>query len=489
MQYISTRDAGARLVPAAEAIRRGIATDGGLFVPQSFPAYQPTSWNGLDYQQLARDIFCLYLTDFTRAEIAEIVASAYGKATFPAGVAPCVSVGGVEILELFHGPTLAFKDMALQALPHLLTRSIAKCGGDNEVVILVATSGDTGKAALEGFKDVPGCRIIVFYPAGGVSHIQEKQMLSTGGANTAVVSVEGNFDDCQTGVKRLFGDAELRQRLAEAGQEFSSANSINFGRLLPQIVYYYYGYGQMVEKGVIQPGEKIQVVVPTGNFGNILAACYARNMGLPLARLVCASNENDVLTEVIQSGRYNRKRPFYQTTSPSMDILVSSNFERFLFEMYGRDAAACAADFKALNEAGEFQISPNAVEHWSSFLVAGSANQAGAAAAQGRVFQQHGYVLDPHTAVGWSVWENQASSLPTLLAATASPYKFPAAVLEALGVTAADKSDEEQLRLLAEISGTAIPPALAELVNLPLRHHRHTSIENMGRTVKQILSI
>lgn len=489
MQYVSTRDAQQQPITAAEAIRRGIAADGGLYVPQSFPAYMPPSWHNLDYRQLARDIFSLYLTDFTPTEITEIVESAYSATAFPQCVAPCVTVGGAQILELFHGPTLAFKDMALQALPRLLTHAVAKCGGGKEVVILVATSGDTGKAALEGFKDIPGCRIIVFYPAGGVSPIQEKQMLTTGGHNTAVVAVAGNFDDCQTGVKRLFADTALQQRMSAAGKEFSSANSINFGRLLPQIVYYYYGYGQMVSSGRIQPGQQIQVVVPTGNFGNILAAYYAREMGLPINRLVCASNENDVLTEVIQNGYYNRRRPFYKTTSPSMDILVSSNFERFLFEMYGRDAQACAAALQTLNETGAVQISAQAREHWQGFLLAGSAGQADAAAAIGSVFKQHGYVLDPHTAVGWQVWQQLPSTLPTLLAATASPYKFPAAVLAALGHNMPAGSAEEQLQLLSRLSGTPLPPALTELQQLPLRHSRQCAIADMGQTVTEILSL
>lgn len=488
MRYISTRDVNAKPVSAAYAIRRGLAPDGGLYVPVNFPAYRPAIWEKLDYRTLAREIFALYLTDFSGAEIKECAERAYSD-NFPPEVVSCVTVGDAEVLELFHGPTAAFKDMALQALPRFLTLSMAKCGDGKKAVILAATSGDTGKAALEGFKDVPGVSVIVFYPQDGVSGVQKRQMVSTTGSNVSVVGVEGNFDDCQNGVKKLFADEELRRRMAEAGKEFSSANSINFGRLLPQIVYYYYGYGKMVEKGRIKDGEEIQVVVPSGNFGNILAAYYAKRMGLPVARLVCASNINDVLTEVINKGRYNRVRPFYKTTSPSMDILVSSNFERFLFEMYDRDAAACAADLGALNKKGEFTAAPPAVKAWKKFLAASSATEREVNETIAKVSGTYGYLLDPHTAVGWKAMEELKSAVPSLLAATANPYKFTEAVLAALWRETRNELESERQRLLSQISGTEVPASLAGIEDLPVLHDLRTTKEGMKTVVEKLLSV
>lgn len=488
MQYMSTRDVNAWPVSASCAIRRGIAVDGGLYVPQDFPAYLPKSWSDLDYQTMARGIFALYLTDFTDAEISSCVEGAYGS-NFPPLVAPCVTVGGVEVLELFHGPTAAFKDIALQALPRFLTHALAHEGAGAEAVILAATSGDTGKAALEGFKDVPGTRIIVFYPEDGVSTAQKLQMITTTGSNVSVVSVAGNFDDCQAGVKALFGDDALRERMSAAGFEFSSANSINFGRLLPQIVYYYYGYAQMVGRGRIKPGLEIQIAVPSGNFGNLLAAYYAKRMGLPVSRLVCASNINDVLTEAITAGSYNRLRDFYKTTSPSMDILVSSNFERFLFEMYERDALRCATDFGALSRSGGFTVPTGARQAWSGFLTAGSASEDEVRDTIGRIFERYGYLLDPHTAVGWKVLEGVGGGEPFLLAATASPYKFTEAALTALGRDVDGMTESGRQELLSRMSGVPIPAALAGIEELPKRHDMHTSIDGMRAAVEGILSI
>lgn len=487
MRYISTRDISKRPVSAARAIRSGLAPDSGLYVPEYFPEYRPTSWGGVDYRTLAEEIFALYLTDFSAEEIKDCVRNAYAD-NFPPEVCPLVTVGDTQVMELFHGPTAAFKDMALQALPHLLTRSMDKCGG-GEAVILTATSGDTGKAALEGFRDVPGIRIIVFYPKDGVSSVQELQMTSTAGSNVHVVSVEGNFDTCQQGVKALFADEGLRERMTAAGVEFSSANSINFGRLLPQIVYYYYAYGRMVEKGAVEAGREIQIAVPSGNFGNLLAAYYAKRMGLPVGRLVCASNVNDVLTEVISDGRYNRMRPFHKTTSPSMDILVSSNFERFLFEMYDRDAAECAADLLALNESGGFAIPDSAHDAWRGFLFAGSAQEDEVSDVIRDVFREYGYLLDPHTAVGWQVLDRQETSLPSLLVATASPYKFAEAVLAALGHETSGMAEAERQQLLERISNTATPAPLSGIENLPVLHNDHVSKEDMRAAVESILSL
>lgn len=488
MQYISTRDASAKPVAASSAIRRGIAPDGGLYVPQSFPAYKPESWDGLGYQALARDIFALYLTDFTAREIEECVRNAYAE-NFPPQVIPCESVGDIEVLELFHGPTAAFKDIALQALPRLLTNSMEKCGDGKRAAVLVATSGDTGKAALEGFKDVPGVVIAVFYPKDGVSSVQERQMTSTDGSNVHVVSVEGNFDDCQNGVKKLFADAELIQTMSGAGLEFSSANSINFGRLLPQIVYYFHGYGKMVGKGKIKAGEEIQIAVPSGNFGNLLAAYYAKRMGLPVSRLLCASNINDVLTETINTGLYNRRRPFHKTTSPSMDILVSSNFERFLFEMYDRDAKKCAGDLAALSENGKFNVPAPALEKWRGFLHAACTDEAEVKETIKRVFQAEGYLLDPHTAVGWKACEKHGASVPTLLAATASPYKFAETVLSALGHQTEGCSESERQAMLSKLSGTEIPKSLSDIENRPVLHNLSTTQDGMKQTIKKIFSL
>lgn len=488
MQYISTRDTLKKTVSSAQAIRSGLAPDGGLYVPENFPAYQPTSWSGLDYRTLAGEIFALYLTDFSPGEIDDCVSKAYAG-NFPSEVCPLVTVGYTEVLELFHGPTSAFKDMALQALPHLLRHSMSKCDGAGEAIILTATSGDTGKAALEGFRDVPGVRIIVFYPQDGVSNVQKLQMASTTGSNVHVISVAGNFDTCQQGVKALFADTGLKERMSATGFEFSSANSINFGRLLPQIVYYYYSYGRMVEKGVVKAGEEIQVIVPSGNFGNILAAYYAKCMGLPVGRLVCASNINNVLTEVIYTGRYNRVRPFYKTTSPSMDILVSSNFERFLFEMYERDAVECYANLQALDEKGEFVVSAAVYEAWGDFLTAGFAKEEEVSGTIRDVFEKYGYLLDPHTAVGWRALRLQKNPLPSLLVATASPYKFAEAVLTALGHETSGMAENERQYLLARISGTETPLPLAGIGNLPILHSAHTSKEDMKAMIESILSL
>jgi len=503
MKYISTRDSNAVPVSGAVAIARGLAPDGGLYVPQyrgqgaggreqDFPAYFPADLTHKSYCELAEDIFALYLEDFSRAELAHVARAAYAGGAFPPAVAPCVQVGPFTVLELFHGPTCAFKDMALAALPHFLTLAAAKTEQAGEIVILVATSGDTGKAAQEGLANVAGCRLIVFYPAGGVSEIQERQMLSGGGHNTAAVAVRGNFDDCQRGVKAIFADVTMGRQLAQAGLSFSSANSINFGRLLPQIVYYYHAYAQMLAQGSVKAGQCIDIAVPTGNFGNILAAYYARGMGLPVRRLICASNENDVLVEAINAGHYNSRRPFHKTASPSMDILVSSNFERFLFEMYGRGADALATAFAQFAATGSLHIADEARRNWQGLLYGGSAAGNAAARTIAAVFAEHNYLLDPHTAVGWTVASNhydQAEGIPLLLTATASPYKFSAAVLKALGVPCGDLNGEEQMQLLAEHTKTTIPAPLAALAHSNPRPRQKIGVADMGRTVLELLGL
>ncbi|MGI6361233.1 MAG: threonine synthase [Bacillota bacterium] len=492
MKYYSTRSKAAPL-KAAEAIFLGMAPDGGLFVPESFPHYLPQQLADLTYRELAEAIFALYLDDYSSQELAQMVEDAYYSGNFDAAIAPTITVGEKELLELWHGPTAAFKDMALQIMPHFLTAAVKKTGSNKEVVILVATSGDTGKAALEGFKDVKGVKIIVFYPAGGVSRIQELQMLTTTGNNTYVVGINGNFDHCQTAVKEIFADTDFAQKMAEAGKQFSSANSINWGRLLPQIVYYYYAYGQMVAKGRIKNGEKINAVVPTGNFGDILAAYYAKRMGLPLDRLICASNENNVLTEVITTGKYDRRRPFYKTTSPSMDILVSSNFERFIFDILEQDNQQTATAFKKLKEEGSFVVAPEVVDKWQEFLAAGFADQAEVQKIIAQVFQKHQYLMDPHTAVAYAVAEKYqkktGDKTPLLVVSTASPYKFPTAVLQALDVDIQGFAENDLPVLLAEIASGKVHPALLDLDKKEIRHHLQADKSQIAEKVASILEI
>lgn len=490
MEYISTRGKAAA-VSAAEAIVQGIADDGGLFVPASIPAYFPADLAKLDYRSLAKAVFALYLTDFTAEEIAQIVDEAYSAASFPNGAVGTVSLDNTEILELWHGPTSAFKDMALQVLPRLLVKSLAKTGGNKEIIILVATSGDTGTAALEGFRDVPHTQITVFYPKEGVSAIQELQMNTTAGNNTCVIGVKGNFDDCQNGVKLIFGDKDLTAKMAAQGQYFSSANSINWGRLLPQIVYYFYGYGQLVAKQKINYGEAIDIAVPTGNFGDILAGWYAMKMGLPVHQFICASNCNNVLTDALEDGVYDRRRPFHKTISPSMDILISSNFERFIFDISGNDSQYTAAVFEQLRDEGAFTLRPGLRQAFAGKMRGGYANEDSCKAAIKQVFEQYHYLLDPHSAVAYQVAgqlrEEQAPVL--LLVSTASPYKFPAAVLEALGQLPADKDELALPAYLHQLSGMSIPPNLAALGELPVRHQQVCAKEEMEAAIKARLGL
>ena len=490
MEYISTRGKAAA-VSAAEAIVQGIAEDGGLFVPASIPVYFPADLAKLDYRSLAKAIFTLYLTDFTAEEIAQIVDEAYSSASFPNGAVGTVSLDNTEILELWHGPTSAFKDMALQVLPRLLVKSLAKTGGNKEIIILVATSGDTGTAALEGFRDVPHTQITVFYPKEGVSAIQELQMNTTAGNNTCVIGVKGNFDDCQNGVKLIFGDKDLAAKMAAQGQYFSSANSINWGRLLPQIVYYFYGYGQLVAKQKINYGEAIDIAVPTGNFGDILAGWYAMKMGLPVHQFICASNCNNVLTDALEDGVYDRRRPFHKTISPSMDILISSNFERFIFDISGNDSQYTAAVFEQLRDEGAFTLKPGLRQAFAGQMRGGYADEDSCKAAIKQVFEQYHYLLDPHSAVAYQVAgqlrDEQAPVL--LLVSTASPYKFPDAVLEALGQLPADKDELALPDYLHQLSGMPIPPNLAALGELPVRHQQVCAKEEMAAAIKARLGL
>ena len=475
MKYLSTRDASLRK-NAAEVIAQGLSRDGGLFTPEQFPVMPEGFLEKLmpmSYQQRAVEVMSLYLDDFTKEELADYADKAYklGEKFDTAAVAPVYHLTeGTEVLELWHGPTCAFKDMALQMLPHLLTASLRKNGETRTACILVATSGDTGKAALEGFCDVDQTRILVFYPKDGVSDIQKLQMVTQKGENVGVCAVIGNFDDAQTGVKQVFAACKGRDL---HGAVLSSANSINIGRLAPQVVYYFRAYGDLVKAGRIALGDKVNFVVPTGNFGDILAGYFAKEMGLPVGRLVCASNANDVLTEFISTGRYDRRRPFYKTTSPSMDILVSSNLERLLF-LLSRDPKYVAGLMGQLNTDGAYQLSDDLLAKLQQDFSCGCCDDQGAADVIGRLWSEQHYLCDPHTAVAWSVAEQldgelRGTGAPTVLLSTASPYKFPAAVLSALGQPGSD-NEFHMMNELARISGVPIPGNLSGLEGRPVLH-------------------
>ena len=492
MSFFSTR--GGACVTASQAILTGLAPDGGLYVPAVFPQISRSRMNelpGMPYTRRASSILRTYLEDYTLPEIDAAVDAAYAPEKFddPA-IAPVKQLNDdTWVLELFHGPTLAFKDMALQLLPHLTTLAAKKQGEQREVSILVATSGDTGKAALEGFKDVAGTSCTVFYPVDGVSDVQRLQMTTTGGGNTHVIAVEGNFDDAQTGVKRLFADGNFAREMDRRGKVLSSANSINFGRLVPQVVYYFSAYADLVERGAVNPGDNVNFVVPTGNFGNILAAYYARSMGLPVGRLICASNRNHVLTDFFDSGVYDARRTFFKTTSPSMDILVSSNLERLLFEACDRDGALVATWMKQLKEGGTYAVGEQRWEWLHGVFDAGYADEQQTAAEIRRVFQQEHYLMDTHTAVASHVLQayraRTGDTTPTVIVSTASPYKFAADVLAAL-------KGEDYVRgrdafacseLLEELSGMPVPAQVKALRTAEIRHTARCSREAMGSAV------
>ena len=491
MRYISTRG-NAESVQAAEAIVRGMVPQGGLYVPEEIPTLDEAAlraMTALGYQALAKKILALYLDDFSAEEISAMVDAAYDASRFDdAEVAPVVKIHeGLYALELWHGPTAAFKDMALQLLPHLLVRSMRKTGVEKEVVILVATSGDTGKAALEGFKDVPGTSIICFYPDGGVSEVQELQMLTTGGSNTYTFAVKGNFDDCQRAVKEAFANEALVAEVDALGAQFSSANSINWGRLLPQIVYYFAAYMQLVRNGDIAFGEKIDFTVPTGNFGNILAGWFAREMGLPIGKLVCASNANDVLDDFIRTGTYDANRPFVKTNSPSMDILISSNLERFLYFMSARDGAVVAADMQALAKDGRYSVSDTVRENMHQVLASGAEDEAQTLAIIGEVFAKDGYLLDTHTAVAVGVAEDHAEGRVMVVDSTANPYKFVGAVWEAVDGEKSDASDLDLLETLSAKTNVPVHRALADLTEKPKRARRVISAAEINEAVLDVI--
>ncbi len=497
--YISTRG-NFNKVQAAEAIKLGMVPPGGLFVPEEIPVLSKEDvlgMAGLSYQEIAKQIIGLYLADYSEVEIAQCVSKAYNETNFDrSSVAPLHKLeDGTFILELWHGPTAAFKDMALQIMPHFLFMALQKVKAEKEIVILVATSGDTGKAALEGFKNVPGIKIIVFYPYGGVSKVQELQMSTTDGDNTCVVAVRGNFDDCQNAVKDIFGDQGYNQLLSSKGFELSSANSINWGRLLPQIVYYFSAYANLVKIGDIQAREKVNFVVPTGNFGNILAGYYAFRMGLPVNRLICASNENKVLTDFFATGVYDRNREFITTNSPSMDILISSNLERFLFEITNHDAAKINQWFADLREKGSFEVDRETKAIMDGILSAGSATEQDTLSTIKEVFNSEGYALDTHTAVGVKVYRdyvaNTGDSTRSIVEATANPYKFNSSVLEAIqGAGALQGRDEFQiLEELHRVTGMEIHPGLKDLDKKPVRHNRVCAKTEIRDVVAGILNL
>ena len=490
--YQSTRDAN-NTVTASQAILQGLATDGGLFTPISYPQVELdfTKLKDASYQEVAKLILSAFLDDFTDQELDDCINNAYDSKFDTPEIVPLVKLNGQYNLELFHGATIAFKDMALSILPHLMTTAAKKHDLKNKIVILTATSGDTGKAAMAGFADVPGTEIIVFYPKDGVSKVQELQMTTQTGDNTHVVAIEGNFDDAQTNVKRMFNDAALRERLAAHKLQFSSANSMNIGRLVPQIVYYVYAYAQLVKAGQIQAGEAVNFAVPTGNFGNILAAYYAKQIGLPVGKLICASNENNVLTDFFKTHVYDKKRSFKVTSSPSMDILVSSNLERLIFHLLGNSAEKTADLMKSLNQYGQYELTdfdPAILE----LFAAEYATEVETASEIKRVYEASDYIEDPHTAVASAVYQKYRTATgdetTTVIASTASPYKFPVVAVEAV-MGQSGLSDFEALTKLHEISGVAVPSAVANLETAQIRHKTTVAADQMQAAVESYLGL
>ena len=497
MNYHSTRNQKLKYT-SKEAIKQGLAPDGGLFVPDSIPTVsveELRSWISLDYRQRAKKVLALYLTDYSQEELNDCVDKAYSDDRFSSPkIAPVVSPEEkLHVLELWHGPTSAFKDMALQILPRLMTAAVQSTGDKNEIVILTATSGDTGKAALEGFQDVPGTRILVFYPRQGVSSMQKLQMVTQEGDNVLVAAVNGNFDHAQTGVKQIFQNSGLQEKMNRNGLRFSSANSINWGRLVPQIVYYFSAYLDLVQEGIVPFGQPINAVVPTGNFGNILAAWYARKMGLPLAKLICASNQNKVLTDFIQTGVYDKRREFHQTISPSMDILISSNLERLLYELSGRSDSQVNQWMEQLSRDGFYRVEGTAMEELQSIFHGGFADDRQTREIIKDTFQKSNYLMDPHTAVGKWVYdrykEETGDKAVTLLVSTASPFKFSGDVLQGLQGKDAVQDEMSALEKLSEVSGMKIPEPLYNLNSKLIRHTMECEVDQMADSVADFMGI
>lgn len=493
LSYQSTRG-GESGRTASQAILKGLACDGGLFMPTVIPELDISMEQlaGKTYQETAYEVMKLFLTDFTAEELKYCINHAYDSKFDTGEIAPLVKADGAYYLELFHGSTIAFKDMALSILPYLMTTAAKKNQVKNEIVILTATSGDTGKAAMAGFADVVGTRIIVFYPKGGVSRIQELQMVTQKGGNTSVVAIHGNFDDAQTGVKNIFGDRDFEALLASKGFQLSSANSINIGRLVPQVVYYVYAYARLVHNGEIKNGEMINVAVPTGNFGNILAAYFAKQMGVPIGKLICASNDNKVLFDFFRTGTYDKKREFILTSSPSMDILISSNLERLIYLSAGSDAAANRRMMSELGGAGAYSVTAPMRAYMADFY-GGYATGEECAETIRRVFDGAGYLMDPHTGVAAAVYHKYAvetgDTAPTVIVSTASPYKFSRSVMEAVAGEQGGSDEFAVIDELHKISGIAIPGAVEEIRSAGIRHNRECDVADMKKTVAEILGL
>ncbi|MCQ2519606.1 MAG: threonine synthase [Lachnospiraceae bacterium] len=492
MFYSSTRDQSIKLT-ASEAVLKGLSDDGGLFIPSEFPKLSVSldELAGLDYKESAYVVMKGFLDDYTEEELRNCIDRAYDSKFDTEEIAPLVEAEGAYYLELFHGSTIAFKDMALSILPHLLTTAVKKNKSDKEVVILTATSGDTGKAALAGFAGVPGTRIIVFFPKDGVSNVQKLQMVTQKESNTLVVGVDGNFDDCQSEVKAIFTDAELREKMAANGFQFSSANSMNIGRLVPQVAYYVYAYGKLVKGGRIQPGDEINVCVPTGNFGNILAAFFAYKMGLPIKTFICASNDNKVLFDFFKTGVYDKNREFILTDSPSMDILISSNLERLIYLSCGSDAEKNKALMSDLSKNGKYEVSDDMKDFMKSF-VGEYADWAMASSKIKKLYENTGYVIDTHTAVAAASYdkyvEETGDKTVTVIASTASPFKFSRSVLTAIDPKYAEGEDFELIDVLTKTANVDIPNAIEEIRTAPVVHKTTCSraemkdivLKNMG---------
>ena len=491
--YKSTRGTGETL-KASEAILKGLADDGGLFVPTEIPKLEATidELSKMTYQQVAYEVMKLFFTDFTEEELKNCITKAYDSKFDTEEIAPLAEVDGAYYLELFHGKTIAFKDMALSILPHLLTTSAKKNNVKNEIVILTATSGDTGKAAMAGFADVEGTRIIVFYPHGGVSKVQEKQMVTQKGNNTYVVAIEGNFDQAQSGVKAIFGNKELAKEMDEKGFQFSSANSINIGRLVPQVAYYVYAYAKLYAEGKLAKDQKMNVVVPTGNFGNILAAYYAKNMGLPIAKLICASNENKVLFDFFKTGEYDKNRDFILTSSPSMDILISSNLERLIYKIAGNSSEKNSELMNDLATKGKYTITDEMKAELDDFY-GNYATEEETAKVIKDTYEKTGYVMDTHTAVAASTYKKYVAETNddavTVIASTASPFKFARSVMNAINPEYDKLDDFELIDELSKIANVKIPNAIEEIRNAEVRHNNLVEVDGMEAIVKKFLNI
>ena len=493
LHYKSTRNSNLK-VTASEAILTGLAPDGGLFVPEKLPTLDVSmeQLKDMSYQETAYAVMKQFLTDFTEEELKDCIRKAYDSKFDTEEIAPLVKVDDTYYLELFHGATIAFKDMALSILPHLLTTSAKKNHVENEIVILTATSGDTGKAALAGFADVEGTRIIVFYPKNVVSKVQELQMVTQKGSNVDVVAIHGNFDNAQSGVKAMFEDKELAQELAAKGYQFSSANSINIGRLVPQVAYYVNAYAKLLANEEIAEGELINVVVPTGNFGNILAAYYAKQMGVPIDKLICASNKNKVLFDFFQTGTYDKNREFVLTTSPSMDILISSNLERLIYLIAGEDSEKTRELMEELKDSGSYTITEDMKEKLSDFA-SGYSDEAETAESIRENYEKTGYVIDTHTAVAAHVCEQYriktGDAKKCVIASTASPYKFVKSVMTAIDEKYADADEFELLKVLEETSGVEMPQAIKDILDANILHTLECDADKMKETVKGILQV